>query len=293
MEVHANFSQLRNQVAIITGASRGIGREIALCLGKLGVNVVICAKSTESSPNLPGTIYDVAQEVESFGAKALPLKCDVREDSDLENVVKQTISTFGRIDILINNAGALWWKDVIDTPMKRYDLIHEINSRATFNLTRLCLPYMLKQNHGHIIVMSPPIDLNLLPGHVAYCISKFGMTMLAHGLAEEVRGKGVAINALWPATMVESYATINFNLGDKSSWRKASILADCVRLIVCEETNFTGHALIDEDYLRSKGVKSFEEYRCDPDVEPPRLTAVDSVHSSIGLVTGSNTKSKL
>jgi len=260
-----DFKSLKGQVAIITGASRGIGREIALTLAKHGVHIVVCAKSVTDAPNLPGTIYHVAKEVQALGVQALPIKCDVRIDEDLERAVEQTIQKFGRIDILINNAGALWWKDAIDTPSKRYDLVNQVNARASFILTRLCLPYMLKQKHGHVIVMSPPLDLAMVKGRVAYCISKFGMTLIAHGVGEEVRGKGVAVNALWPATIVESYATINFNLGDKSMWRKASIIADAVLMMVLEDPNtFTGQALIDEDYMKSRGIKSFEQYRTDP-----------------------------
>ncbi|KAL6066643.1 oxidation-reduction process [Balamuthia mandrillaris] len=309
------------RVALITGASRGIGRVIALDFAKEGASVVVVAKSDKETPNLPGTIYTVAKEVEALGGKALPLKCDVRIDEDIERAVEATIKTFGSglkplnlvgtyiqtapltcptaavdralwetqrlleiatmfsavVDYLICNAGALWWKDVLDTPPKRYDLVHSVNARATFMFCRAVLPHMLKQGFGHMITMSPPINLDWIKGKVAYCISKFGMTLIAHGLAEEVRGKGVAINALWPATMIESYATINFALGDKAQWRKADILSDCVLRIVQENPNeFTGQALIDEDYLRSRGVTDFSHYRCDPNVEPPRITEVPS-----------------
>jgi citronellol/citronellal dehydrogenase len=187
-----------------------------------------------------------------------------------------------RIDILINNAGALWWKKVIDTPMKRYDLINGVNSRGSFACTQAVLPHMLKQKHGQIIVMSPPIDLNFLPGKVAYSISKFGMTLLAHGLAEELKGTGVAINALWPATMIESYATINFKLGDTSLWRKASIIAECSLAIVNSDPDkLNGKALIDEDFMKSIGITDFTSYRCDPNVEPPRIT---NEYADVGLV---------
>jgi len=183
-----------------------------------------------------------------------------------------------RIDILVCNAGALWWKNVLDTPMKRYDLINEINSRATFAFAKACLPYMLKQHYGHIITMSPPIDLNVMKGRVAYFISKYGMTMVAHGLGDEVRGSGVAVNALWPRTLVESYATINHEMGSRSSWRKATIISDAVMEIVQEDpTTFTANALIDEVYLRSKGVSDFTKYRCDPNVEPIVITHGDFV----------------
>jgi len=201
----------------------------------------------------------------------------------LSNKKKETNKD--RIDILINNAGALWWKDVVDTPIKRYDLIKQINSRATFALTRLCLPHMMKQKHGHIINMSPPIDLEMLKGKVGYCISKFGMTLSALGVAQEMQDKGVAANSLWPATLVESYATINFNMGGSTSlWRKPSILADAVLMIVHEDPyKFTGQQLIEEDYMRSRGITNFDKYRVDPNVEPPRMTFVKT--SGIGLVS--------
>eukprot|EP01099_Mayorella_cantabrigiensis_P001145 TRINITY_DN1482_c0_g1_i1.p1 TRINITY_DN1482_c0_g1~~TRINITY_DN1482_c0_g1_i1.p1 ORF type:complete len:303 (-),score=82.28 TRINITY_DN1482_c0_g1_i1:88-954(-) len=264
---------LKGQVAIITGASRGIGRQVALTFAQAGINVVVAAKSTEDKSNLPGTIYSVAEEVRKFGVEALPIKCDVRQEADIVAMVEATIQKFGRVDILVNNAGALWWKKMVDTPMKRYDLINDVNARATFCASKTVLPYMLKQGHGHIINMSPPVDLSMLSGKIGYCISKFGMTLVAHGLGQEVKGTGVACNALWPATMIESFATINFQMGERSLWRKAEILADCCLMIVKENANeFTGHALIDEDYMRSRNITDFVKYRCDPSVEPPRIT---------------------
>eukprot|EP01087_Luapelamoeba_hula_P009338 TRINITY_DN2409_c0_g2_i1.p1 TRINITY_DN2409_c0_g2~~TRINITY_DN2409_c0_g2_i1.p1 ORF type:complete len:338 (+),score=60.56 TRINITY_DN2409_c0_g2_i1:67-1014(+) len=264
---------LEGKVAIITGASRGIGRKIALVFAEHGANIVIAAKSVKETPELPGTIFSVAKEVEALGAQALPVQCDVRNDDDIKAVIDATIKTFGRIDILISNAGALWWKDVKDTPLKRYDLINQINSRATFAFAQAVLPYMERQGCGHIITMSPPVNLTLLKGHVAYLISKYGMTLLALGLAMETKDTGISVNALWPATMVESYATINHNLGDRSTWRKAEILADACLMIVQEDPHsFTGHALIDEDYMRSRGVTSFTQYRCDTAIEPPRIS---------------------
>eukprot|EP00003_Mantamonas_plastica_P024946 TRINITY_DN4775_c0_g1_i2.p1 TRINITY_DN4775_c0_g1~~TRINITY_DN4775_c0_g1_i2.p1 ORF type:complete len:207 (+),score=76.18 TRINITY_DN4775_c0_g1_i2:210-830(+) len=185
----------------------------------------------------------------------------------------QTAKEFGSIDILINNAGALWWKKVVDTPMKRFDLMHGVNSRGSFNCAHAVLPNMIENGHGHIINMSPPIDLTAMSGKTGYCITKYGMTMLTHGLAGETKGLGVACNSLWPATMIESFATINFKLGEPKQWRKADIMSDSVLGIIQEDPNeFSGHALIDEDYLRTKGVTDFKKYRYDPEFEPPRLT---------------------
>lgn len=274
---------LSGRVALITGSTRGIGRETALTLARHGCDIVVTGKSTEDKPNLPGTIFSVAQEIEALGRRALPAALDVRDDASVDAVVEATLRKFGRIDILINNAGALWWQPMLETPMKRYDLINDINSRGAFTCTRAVLPHMLQAGWGHIINCSPPVDLSWLPDKVAYCISKFGMTMQVHGIAEEVRGSGVALNALWPVTAVESYATINFKMGDASTWRKASILADAALMIVRKDPRtFTGHALLDEDFMRAEGVTDFTPYRCDPDVEPPRLMPTDI--PKIGLV---------
>jgi len=260
---------LAGRVAIITGASRGIGRAVALKLAKEGAAVVIAAKTAEPDPRLPGTIYTVAQEVEALGGRALPLRVDVRDENALQMMVDKTLETFGRVDILVNNAGALWWYPVVETPPKRFDLVIQVNLRASFIASHLVLPHMIAQRWGHIITMSPPIDLSVLPGKVAYMISKFGMTMLALGLAEEVREHNVAVNALWPRTLIESQATIAWGLGTPKQWRKADIMADAVYEIVRREPHTcTGNAFIDEEVLREAGVTDFSIYNCTPDGEP-------------------------
>lgn len=260
---------LAGRVAIITGASRGIGRAVALKLAKEGAAVVIAAKTAELDPRLPGTIYTVAQEVEALGGRALPLRVDVRDENALQMMVDKTLETFGRVDILVNNAGALWWYPVVETPPKRFDLVMQVNLRASFIASHLVLPHMIAQRWGHIITMSPPIDLSVLPGKVAYMISKFGMTMLALGLAEEVREHNVAVNALWPRTLIESQATIAWGLGTPKQWRKADIMADAVYEIVRREPHTcTGNAFIDEEVLREAGVTDFSIYNCTPDGEP-------------------------
>lgn len=283
--------KLNNQVAIITGASRGIGRECALLFARHGCRICVAAKSAVEQPNIPGTIHSVAKEVEELGSEALPVVCDVRDEKSIKLMVEKVLNKWGRIDILINNAGALWWKNMVDTPMKRYDLINGVNARGTFACCKEVLPHMLARGHGHIINMSPPIDLEMTNGKIAYCISKFGMTLVAHGLGREVKGQGVACNCLWPATIVESYASKNFELGERSLWRKATIIADAC-LMVCQEdpNTFTGYALIDEDYMRHRGVTDFTKYRCDPDCEPPRMTEFQPGSWERGLVKDAQAK---
>jgi len=282
-----SFPNLKGRVAIITGGSRGIGRECALALARAGCNVVIAAKSTESSESLPGSIHSVAEEAKKLGVDALACKVDLRDAESIEQCVQATVEKFKRIDILINNASALWWQDIVDTPMKKYDLINQINSRGTFAMTKACLPHMSANKYGRVIVMSPPIKFGGYAGNTAYRISKFGMTMVALGVAEEYKGKGITANSLWPATVVESQASINFKLGDRTLWRKATILSDATMAILNEPDTFTGNMLIDDDYLRSKGLtdEDFVVYRYDPEVEPPRILSDDSgFHSERGSV---------
>ncbi len=266
------MSSLKGRVAIITGASRGIGRAIALGLAQKGCDIVVAAKSTESTEKLPGSIYTVAKEVEAAGARALPFKIDIRDADHIDALVTKTKEQFGRIDILINNAGALWWQPLLETPSKRFDLVMSVNARASFLMARAVLPSMMERKWGHIINMSPPIDLKMVPGRIAYCISKFGMTLLTLGLAEEVRSANIAVNSLWPVTIIESQASINWGLGNRSMWRKPDILVDCVlRLVEKEPGEVTGKVLLDEDFLRAEGVNDFSPYACVAGTEPPRI----------------------
>lgn len=264
---------LSGRVAIVTGASRGIGRAIALGLAKEGCDVVIAAKSTESTEKLPGSIHTVAAEAEALGVKALPVQVDVRDADQIEALAAQAVERLGRIDLLVNNAGALHWAGIPDTPARKFDLVMGVNARAAFLCSRAVLPAMTRQGRGHIVNMSPPLDLSILPGRVAYGISKLGMTLLTLGLAEEVRKHNVAVNSLWPVTIIESQASINHRLGVPALWRKPDILVDCVvRLANKAPAELTGQALLDEDFLRSEGVTDFGGYACVPGANPPRLT---------------------
>jgi citronellol/citronellal dehydrogenase len=264
--------KFKDRVAFITGASRGVGKCIALALAREGCDIIAAAKTVEADARLPGTIGETAAEVEKLGRRALAVQVDVRDDAAVERGVKEALDKMGRIDFLINNAGALHWRSLLDTPMKRFDLVMGVNARGAFACTFHVLPHMIKQEYGHILMMSPPVDVSGAPGKIAYAISKFGMTLIAHGLAEEVGSKNVACNALWPATMIESYATINWGLGDRKLWRTPEILADAtLKIFEKEPRGFTGKALIDEDFLREEGWTDFTRYRCDPEHEPPKL----------------------
>lgn len=267
------MSELHGRVAIVTGASRGIGRALALGLARAGCAVVIAAKSTESTEKLPGSIHTVAAEIEALGGQALAVQVDVRQEEQLEALTAQTRARFGRIDILVNNAGALWWQPLSETPAKRFDLVMSVNARAAFLCCRAVLPAMTERRWGHIINMSPPLDLAMVPGRIAYSISKLGMTLLTHGLAEEARPLNIAVNSLWPVTIVESQASRNWNLGTPALWRKPEILVECVlRLVRKEPQEVTGQALLDEDFLRGEGVTDFSDYACVPGTQPPRLS---------------------
>jgi citronellol/citronellal dehydrogenase len=272
---------LKNRVAIITGATRGIGRNIAMTLAKNGCNIVVAGKSIKDTGQLPGTIHSVSEEIREYGMSVLPYQIDVRNSESLNDLVNTTINHFGKIDILINNAGALWWKNMLETPVKKYDLVNEVNSRAAYTLSQLCLPHMLKNNWGHIIMQSPPftpeyinnlITTEKIKYKTAYMTSKLGMSITALGIAQELRETGVAANTLWPMTPIESFALINNNLGTKKQWRKPEIISDAIMHILQEDPKtFTGNSLIDETYLKTKGITDFSKYQCVQGHEPPKL----------------------
>jgi citronellol/citronellal dehydrogenase len=264
--------RFEKRVAFVTGASRGVGRALALRLAEEGCDVVVAAKTAAPHPRLPGTIQETAREIEERGRRAIALPLDVRDDTAVERAVKSALDHFGRIDFLVNNAGALHWHPVAETPLKRFDLVMGVNVRGTFACTHHVLPAMRAAGFGHILMLSPPVEPDAVSGKIAYSISKFGMTLIATGLAAELEGENVAANALWPATLIESQATIGWGLGDKTLWRTPEIIADAaVRIFSKEPRTFTGHALIDEDFLRAEGVTDFVRYRADPSHEPPRV----------------------
>lgn len=269
------YYYLMNKVAFVTGASRGIGRVICHKLAENGYNVVVTGKSITENPKLPGTIYSVSNEInKKYNVNTLPVKMDVRKDSDMEDAVQETIDKFGKIDVLINNAGALWWKDILNTPPSKYDLINDINARASYVLSYLCIPHF--HDGGHIIMHSPPLydcnDTSIYKNKTGYMISKYGMTMAAMGIAQEFKDKGIAANTIWPNTAIESYATKNTGLGNEKMWRKPEIIADAIYEIINENPFiFSGNQLIDDEYLKNKGIRDFSKYRCAIGHEPPKL----------------------
>ncbi len=264
---------LKGKVAIITGASRGIGKAIALRLAAEGVSIAIGAKTTESTPKTPGTIYDTAMEVEALGSKALPVKTDVRFEDQIKALVDRTFEEFGRIDIVVNNAGAIMWLPVEDLPIKRFDLMMQLNCRAPFVLCHEAIPKM-KDSGGHIINMSPP--LNWLPydewvGKTAYLMSKLCMTHLTIGLSREVADYGISVNSLWPAGVIDTQATRVFAsmLGiDRSTrWYSPDLVADAVMEVVRSDPGeLTGQQLIAEEFLRSRGISDLSRYIVPPPV---------------------------
>ena len=263
---------LTGKVAFVTGASRGVGKALALGLARAGCDVVIAAKTVDPDPRIPGTIGQTAAEIEALGRRALAVPLDIRDDDAVERAAKGALDRFGRVDFLINNAGALYWQGLTETPLKKFDLVMGVNARGAFACTHHLMPAMRAQRFGHVLMLSPPVDPTAAGGKIAYAISKFGMTLIAQGLSAEVREDNVAANALWPATMIESLATINWNLGDRTMWRTPEILVDAtLRIFAKEPRSFTGHALIDEDFLRDEGITDFVRYRCDPAHEPPRV----------------------
>jgi citronellol/citronellal dehydrogenase len=263
--------RLAGQVAIVTGSSRGVGRAVALALAREGCDIVVAAKTDAPHPRLPGTIQSTAEEIRALGRRALPVQCNVREFGDVEQLRDKALSEFGRIDILVNNAGAIHWAPVADWAVGKFDLVMDVNVRGTFLCSRAVIPAMRERRHGHIVVMSPPVNVKKVAGKGPYFVSKMGMTMLAFAIAEEEKENGIAANALWPVTMIESEATRHFEMGKPEEWRTADILADATREIVCAPpAALTGCALYDEEVLKERlGATDFSRYALVPGTTPP------------------------
>ncbi len=260
---------LAGRTLFITGASRGIGLAIGLAAAREGANVAIAAKTAEPHPKLPGTIYTAAEEIEAAGGKALPLIVDVRDETAVVDALAQTAERFGGLDIVVNNASAIQLTDSQSTDMKRFDLMHQINTRGTFMVSKHAVPYLAKADNPHILMLSPPPDMkeHWFAPYVAYAIAKYGMSLVVLGLAGELRGKGIAVNALWPRTTIATAAISNIVGGEAmmAKCRTPEILADAAMLIFKKPAReFSGHFLIDDTFLVGEGVTDLDKYRVDP-----------------------------
>jgi citronellol/citronellal dehydrogenase len=260
---------LKGKTLFITGASRGIGKAIALRAARDGANVAIIAKTTEPHPKLPGTIYTAAEEIEQAGGKALPLAVDIRFEDHVAEAVKKTAETFGGIDILVNNASAIHLTTTEATPMKRYDLMHGINTRGTFVCSQACIPYLKKAANPHVLNLSPPLNMETkwFAPHVAYTMAKFGMSMCVLGMAGEFKSAGIAFNALWPRTVIATAAVQNLLGGDAAikGSRRPDIMGDAAYAIFNKPAReCTGNFFIDEDVLKAEGVTDLSSYAVDP-----------------------------
>ncbi len=262
------MSSFKDKSVIISGASRGIGLEIAKALGKEGANIAILAKTTEPHPKLPGTIYTAAEEIESVGGKALPLICDIRFEDQVEEAIKKAVEEFGGVDICVNNASAIHLTDTVNTPMKRYDLMHNINVRGTFLLSKTCIPYLKEAENPHILTLSPPLDMDKkwFGRTLAYTTAKYGMTLVAHGLSEELKDFGIASNTLWPRTVIDTAAVRNVIGAEMvDGARKSTIYADAAYAILKRDPKkCTGNSFLDQDVLEEEGVTDFEQYAVKP-----------------------------
>ncbi|MCA1244371.1 NAD(P)-dependent oxidoreductase [Stappia stellulata] len=260
---------LEGKTLFITGASRGIGKAIALRAARDGANVAIAAKTAEPHPKLEGTIFTAAEEIEAAGGQALPLLVDVRDDERVKQAMAETAERFGGIDILVNNASAIQLTPLADTDMKRFDLMHQINTRGTLACSKHAIPYLEQAANPHILMLSPPLDMSekWFAPFTPYAIAKYGMSLAVLGLSGELKSKGIAVNALWPRTTIATAAVRNIIGGDDmvSKSRTPEILSDAAYAIFTSPAwEFTGNFLIDDTFLASRGVTDFDQYRVDP-----------------------------
>ena len=256
----------------LSGGSRGIGLAIALRAARDGANVIVAAKTAEPHPKLPGTIYTAAEDIEAAGGKALPVVCDIRSEEQVAEAVSKGAEQFGGIDICVNNASAISLTPTLQTDMKRFDLMHQINTRGTFLVSKTCIPFLLKSDNPHILNLSAPLNMEekWFAPHVAYTMAKFGMSMCVLGMAGEFREQGIAVNALWPRTTIATAAVQNLLGGDALAKRsrKPEIMGDAAHIILTKPSReFTGNFCIDDEVLESAGVTDLSAYAVDPSVE--------------------------
>jgi citronellol/citronellal dehydrogenase len=263
------MASLHGKTLFITGASRGIGLAIALAAAREGANVAVAAKTEAPHPKLPGTIHTAAADIERAGGRALPLVVDVREEASVAAAIERTVAAFGGLDIVVNNASAIQLTGTLETDMRRFDLMHQVNARGTFMVSKYAIPHLEKAANPHILMLSPPLDLKekWFAGHTAYSMAKYGMSLVVLGLAGELRPKGIAVNALWPRTTIATSAIKNLLGGDTIMRRSRTpdILADAAcRIFAKPAKSFTGQFLIDDTFLTAEGVTDFDRYRVDP-----------------------------
>lgn len=271
------------RTAIITGGSRGIGAACAVALAREGCDIVVAGKTNAPDPRLPGTLQDTVAAVEAVGGRAIAVQVDVRFEDQVENMVARTVERFGRVDFMINNAGAIFWSGVADWPTKKFDLVFGVNVRASFLCARATLPIMRRQGFGHVLMMSPPEYPEAAPGKAPYLVSKLGMTMLARAIDVEEKSHGIAASALWPVAAIRTAATENLGMGDASAWRTPEILADAtVELLARDPRELRFRAWLDEEVLREAGWTDFNRYRCVADIEPPPMS-IDLVRGTASL----------
>jgi len=276
------FVSLAGKTLFITGASRGIGLAIALRAAKDGANVVIAAKTIQAHPNLPGTIYSAAGEIEHAGGKALAVPCDIRFEEQVVAAVDAAVTKFGGIDICVNNASAISLTGTEATEMKRFDLMHQVNARGTFLVSKTCIPHLKRAANPHVLMLSPPLDMKArwFAPHTAYTMAKYGMSLCVLGMAEEFKGQ-IAFNALWPRTAIATAAMRNVLSGEEgmSHCRTPEIVADAAWHIFTKPKSFTGNFLIDDTFLAENGVTDFDRYRVDPaqDLLPDFFVPDDNV----------------
>ena len=271
---------LKNKTAFITGASRGIGKAIALRLAKEGANIVVAAKSTTENPKLGGTIFSTAKEIEDAGGKALAVQCDIRFEDQIQQAVDKAVEIFGGIDILVNNASAISLTPTEQTEPKRFDLMHDINVRGTFFVTKACIPFLKKSSNAHILTLSPPINMNpkWFANYLAYTLTKFNMSMMAIGWAAELKKYNIASNALWPRTTIDTASVRNIlgGIALANMSRIPEVLADAAYYIFKKSsTQYTGNCFIDEEVFAAEGITDLEKYSVVPGAQLYRDLFVD------------------
>lgn len=257
------MSSLAGKTLFITGASRGIGLAIALRAARDGANIVIAAKSAVPNPKLPGTIHTAAAAIEAAGGRALALQVDIREETQVRAAVAEAAERFGGIDIVVNNASAIWLAGTAETPMKRFDLMHQVNTRGSFLVTQSCLPYLQQAGNPHVLMLSPPpnLDPKWFAPHTAYTIAKMGMSLCVLGMSAEFAPLGIAVNALWPRTVIATAAISMIEGVQAEHCRTPEIVADAAHAILCRRArDFTGHFAIDEEILQQSGITDFDRY---------------------------------